>query len=143
MSKFTIEQMMTQSVVVANTSHTFSQVIELFTNFPIRHLPVVDENNKLIGIISSNDIFKLFENPKFKGKVIDMEQLNKAILLTDLMTVDPITVSPDEDVFDVAEIFRLRKFQALPVVNSTGDLVGIVSVKDMLDYFVEKAEGIN
>lgn len=140
MSKFTIQQMMTKSVVVANTSHTFSQVIELFTNFPIRHLPVVDDSNKLIGIISSNDIFKLFEDPKFKGKVIDMVQLNKDIRLTDLMTTNPVTVSPDEDVFDVAEIFRKRKFQALPIVNSEGDLVGIVSVKDMLDYFVEKAE---
>ena len=56
-----VSAIMTTGPVVANQFTTFSQVLRLFNEFPVHHLPVVDDNNKLIGIVSSNDFIKVFK----------------------------------------------------------------------------------
>lgn len=137
--KTPIRQIMTASVIYANQFHPFSQVIELFSQYAVHHLPVVDGKNKVIGIVSSNDVIKIFITAKFKGKTIDTELLDNAVDLKDIMTANPETIGPDEPVAAAAEIFRKRKFQSLPVVNSSGELLGIITIKDVLDYYVKSS----
>lgn len=129
---------MTLNPVVANQFHNFSQVLRLFTEFPIHHLPIVDGNNNLIGIVSSNDLPKVFhELCDRKEKVaMDFDAIDKAINLKDIMTANPITVSSTDTIGAAAKIFAAKKFMALPVVDN-GVLVGIVSVKDLIGYISE------
>ena len=131
----TISTIMTASPVVANTSNKFSQVLRLFTEFPVHHLPIVDAAGKLIGIISSNDLPKVFlslcnhaEPLKMTMDVIDGE-----IKMTDIMTSNPVTITSTDPISKAAEIFAEKRFMALPVVDN-GVLVGIVSLKDVVPY---------
>lgn len=126
---------MTVSPVVANSFHNFSQVLRLFTEFPVHHLPIVDGNNKLIGIISSNDLPKVFLQLSAKTDkiMLDLDAIDKGINLTDIMTHNPITVSSTASIASVARIFGEKKFMALPVVDGE-TLVGIVSIKDVMEY---------
>jgi len=126
---------MTASPVVGNPLNKFSQLLRLFTEFPVHHLPIVDDEGKLIGIISSNDLPKVFlslcnrpEPLKMTMDVIDQE-----INLTDIMTTNPITISSTDPISKAADIFSKKKFMALPVVDN-GVLVGIVSLKDVVPY---------
>ncbi|MBS1611624.1 MAG: CBS domain-containing protein [Bacteroidetes bacterium] len=130
-----VKTIMTAELVVANKFHNFSQVVRLFSEYPIHHLPVVSGNNKLEGIISSNDIIKIFKNPNLQGKSLDLDTLDNAINLGDLMTANPVTINENESIEQAAQIFRGRKFQALPVVNNEGELTGIVSLKDVLEFY--------
>lgn len=135
-----VSSIMTVSPVVANSFHNFSQVLRLFTEFPVHHLPIVDGSNKLIGIISSNDLPKVFLQLCNKPEKIsmDLETIDKAINLRDIMTANPITVSSNASIASVAKIFGEKKFMALPVVD--GDtLVGIVSIKDVMEYISDTA----
>lgn len=136
----TVRIIMSSKVVCANSTNTLSQVLQLFTEFPMRHLPVVDSNDKLIGIISSNDILKLFNSEKFGGQTLNVEDLNHNVSITELMTPNPKTVKIDDSISLAASIFRERAFQALPVVNDDNEVVGIVSIKDVLDYYVDYVE---
>lgn len=136
----TVRIIMSAKVVCANSTNTLSQVLQLFTELPMRHLPVVDTHGKLIGIISSNDIPKLFVQERFKGKPIDLVQLDQEVKITEIMTPNPRTVKVDDSISLAASIFRERAFQALPVVNDDNEVVGIVSVKDVLDYYVDYVE---
>ena len=80
-----VSAIMTLNPVVANQFHNFSQVLRLFTEFPVHHLPIVDGNNKLIGIVSSNDLPKVFhELCDRKEKVaMDFDAIDKAINLSE------------------------------------------------------------
>lgn len=132
-----IKVIMTSNVVCANPSHKFSQVIQLFTNFPIHHLPVVDADNKLIGIISSNDIMKLFIEGKYKDQSLDINALDNVVSIAEIMTPNPECVKETDLVEYASRVFRGRSFQALPVVNDLNELVGIVSIKDVLDWYAD------
>lgn len=131
-----VKNIMTSEIVVANKFHNFSQVVRLFSEFPIHHLPVVSGNNKLEGIISSNDMIKVFKHPALQGKSFDLDTVDQVVNISDLMTANPVTINETDSVEAAAKIFRGRKFQALPVVNEAGELTGIVSLKDVMDFYV-------
>lgn len=125
-----VSTIMSRTVVVAHQFHNFSEVLELFSKFNMHHLPVVDGQNKVIGIISSNDLMKLFYDPKFRDMKFNSDEIDKAMNITDIMTKDPITVAPTEPIKRVAKLFYDNKIQCLPVVDN-GTLVGIATVKDL------------
>ena len=126
---------MTACPVVGNVSNKFSQVLRLFTEFPIHHLPIVDNNDKLIGIISSNDLPKVFLSLFNRPEAILMstEVVDNEIHLADLMTPNPVTISSTDPITKAMQIFAEKKFMALPVVDN-GTLVGILSLKDVVAY---------
>ena len=132
-----VSTVMTKSVIVANQFHNFSEVLELFSKHGMHHLPIVDGSNRLTGIISSNDLMKLFINPKYKDLSLTTDAIDKTVNIPDIMTPNPVTISPKDTIKQAAKIFADKKFQALPVVEN-GEIVGILSVKDiihMLAYF--------
>ena len=139
-----VSTIMTTSTVVANASHKISQVLNLFTEYPIHHLPIVDENNHLIGIVSSNDLPKVFHDLCSRPEKISMDYdaIDKAVSLTAIMTPDPVTVSSTDTIEAAVKIFNEKKFMALPVVDN-GELVGIVSVKDVIHYISSDRHGIS
>ncbi len=134
-NKTMIAAIMTKVPVVANETHKLSQVLRLFTEFHIHHLPIVDNEDMLIGIISSNDIPKLIV--KLAGRLeklaLDLDVLDKEVNLKDIMTADPTTVPSTTIILEAAEILKKKKFMSLPVVDN-GQLVGIVTLKDILAF---------
>lgn len=129
-----ISKLMSTNVVVAHQFHNFSQVLRLFTEFPLHHLPVVDGKDKLVGIISSNDMVKAFKRMLLAGQVIQsFDQVDQQINLTEIMTPDPVTLAPSDPVGKAIELFAQKKFQALPVIEN-GKVVGIVSIKDVMEF---------
>ena len=132
-----VSTIMSHSVVVANQYHNFSEVLELFSKHGMHHLPVVDGHNSLIGIISSNDLMKLFSNAKFKDMKFNSDDIDKSLNIPEIMTASPITISSKDTIRHAAKLMADNKFQALPVVDD-GKLVGIVTVKDfaqLIAYF--------
>ena len=126
-----VSTIMTRTVVVANQFHNFSEALELFHTHHIRHLPIVDGKNHLIGIISSNDIMKLFVNPKYRALPINNDEIDKAINITEIMTHNPVTLKPTDTIKHASKLFVENKFHALPVTEN-GELKGIISIKDIV-----------
>ena len=129
-----VSSIMSGKVVVANQFHNFSQVLRLFSEFTVHHLPIVNGKNQIIGIISSNDIMRLFLLPKFKDTTLNPDSLDAAINLQDIMTPNPVVLSPDDTIEKAIAIFSDMKFHALPVVKDE-QIVGILSVKDLVRLF--------
>jgi len=126
---------MSASPVVANEFTTFSQILRLFNEYPVHHLPVVDSGNRLVGIVSSNDLIRvfkqLFELPEpVHASPVAVDQ---KVRVLELMTPNPVSVSPDQSIGEALKIFSSGKFLALPVVDKD-QVVGIVSAKDVLSY---------
>ncbi len=126
-----VSTVMTKSVIVANKFHNFSDVLELFSKHGMHHLPIVDGTNQLVGIVSSNDIMKLFGNPRYKEVNFNLDALDKAINISDIMSTDPVTISSADTIKQAARIFAEKKFLSLPVVEGK-TLVGILTAKDII-----------
>ncbi len=131
----TIASIMTVSPVVGNPSNKFSQLLGLFTEFPVHHLPIVDADNKLIGIISTNDLPKVFLSLCNRPTPVPMtlETIDNEISISELMTPNPIAITSSAPISTAMTIFAQHKFTALPVVDN-GVLLGILSLKDVMTY---------
>lgn len=134
-----VEKVMTVQPVVGTQFHNLSQVMKLFAEYPIHHLPIVDGQGKLMGIVSSNDLPKTFlrlcDTPNKPAMNID--DLDRAVNLVDIMTKNPITITANNSIGDAAKLFVEHKFASLPVVEN-GKLVGILSIKDVVANLVDQ-----
>lgn len=139
--KTPVKAIMSQNVVVAHQFHNLSQVIQLFTQYPVHHLPVVDAHNHVVGIISSNDLPKLFLNPEFRKRKLslNLDELDTQVNITELMTQNPVTIDSEDPIAKAARIFSTKRFQSLPVVEG-GKLVGIITLKDIIEFLVDVNE---
>jgi CBS domain-containing protein len=88
---------------------------------------VVCEENVPVGIFTERDVLKLAGAGASFG----------TSLLRDVMTPNPLTVTPDVGILDAAQMMGARNLRHLPVVEG-GNLVGIVSIKDVLGFLAER-----
>lgn len=128
-----VSHLMTQKVIVASTTTKFSDILDFFDLFKIQHLPVA-ENDKLIGIISINDVMRYLSTKLKAGTAMNLAWLNATFDIKDVMTVNPVCVEPNDDFQEVVKILATGKFQSVPVVKN-GLIVGIVTNKDVVKVY--------
>lgn len=132
-----VADIMTNNVITAQMDMDFTTICRLFFELEIHHIPIVDSNKKLLGIISSNDTLEAFSYHLFKVDSTDDKTVNNAIKIADIMSTEVRTISPATEIDHLAEIFADEKFHALPVVNDN-KLLGIVTSNDLLAYCARK-----
>lgn len=111
------EDLMTRDVITVNTDDTLYQAAEILARERFNHLPVVNDENELQGIITTRDIaFALGEG---KEKI------------SEFMTTDLITCSKEEGATSIARKMHFNDMSGLPVVNDDGKIEGIITPKDI------------
>jgi CBS domain-containing protein len=130
-----LSEVMSRHVIVATAAHTFSQAGQLFLEFNLHHLPIVDEEDKVIGIISSYDILRTYRSEVAKLSSVSEAEVDAKFKLIDIMTPSPITITEDETIGHAAEIFTNKGIQSLPVVDENGKIKGILTVRDIVKQF--------
>lgn len=116
------------------TTTPFTLLIDayrLMKNYDIRRLPVIDEHDHLLGIITLSDIRSLVT-----AEVLDRNsslQVLSETLVSRVMTRNLITIHPEAMLRDAAQLLFDNKFGGLPVVKD-GDLIGIISESDLFRF---------
>ena len=113
---------------VSSTS-SISNVIEKLSQHNIGAVVVTSEENAVEGIISERDIVRHLA----KSKVIN------GLIASDIMTKDVVTVMPSVSSSELMQIMTENKFRHLPII-SNGELVGVVSIGDVVKRMLEKYE---
>ena len=132
-----ISKSMTRKVITIDKDADIAQAQEKMSKHRFRHLPVVDEDNRLIGIVTDRDIRSAMPSrylPEEGGKE-EMKQF-LGIKINDIMSKDPVTVSPLDTIQDALLLMQKKHFGALPVVDEERRLKGIISVRDLLSEFI-------
>jgi len=132
-----VSNSMTRKVLTTDKDADIFKAQEKMAANRIRHLPVVDESNNLIGIVTDRDIRsavpdRYFQKPA-SGK--DENQISD-LQVGDIMTKNPTTISPSYTIQDALLLIQKLRVGALPVVDAEGKLKGIISVRDLLRAFI-------
>jgi CBS domain-containing protein len=136
-----VSDMMTCSPVVITSDVSVKEVKETFEKHHVRHLPVVDDEGSLVGIISQTDLNRLIFGAFMPGDSKYDDSMMDMLTLDDIMIRQPVTMAPDQSLEDVVAVFTDGGFHAVPVVEG-GNLVGILSVVDVLKHLYQKVEEI-
>jgi acetoin utilization protein AcuB len=128
---------MTREVITVDPEKTVFEAQKLMADNSIRHLPVIDANQQFIGIVTDRDIRSALPYNFIKDSCTE-EQREEICALTvkDIMTRDPITISPTYTIQDALLMIQNARVGALPVVDDEGQLSGILSVRDLLRAFI-------
>jgi CBS domain-containing protein len=131
-----VSKIMTINVSIANESDSLKDVMATFRKEKIRHMPVT-KGNEITGIISATDLNRLTFGGLFENQDGADEAVLEMLSVPQVMTSKPKTVKPDDAIKDVAEIFAMEPFHALPVVEGN-KLKGIVTTTDIIKYMLEQ-----
>ena len=130
-----VNRVMTASVIWIDVDATVKEVLNVFVECPIHHLPVV-KDGAVVGMLSSADIMKLeFFLPR-SGPARD-RVLSGTFSVAKLMRTPVITVGENESVEHAAELMATHAIHALPVVNRNNKLIGIVTTTDIMAGFLQ------
>ncbi len=131
-----LSEIMTPNPATVNSDDNFEIVDYLFNNNDFHHLPVVDADSKLVGIVSKSDYLTLCDSFSiFKSKISEAQnhRLFKSILVKDVMQKNIAKLNPEHSVMIAAGFFKENLFHAIPVVDAENKLVGIVTTFDLLN----------
>ncbi|HON72925.1 MAG TPA: CBS and ACT domain-containing protein [bacterium] len=126
---------MTPNPIVIDPQTSILDALHIMKEKKVRRLPVV-AHGKLVGIVTEKD---LRESPSLKATSLSIFELNYLLAKTpvsEVMTKDPITVTPDTTIEEAAVIMRDNQISGLPVVDD-GKIVGIVTETDIFDMLVK------
>ncbi|WP_188206445.1 acetoin utilization AcuB family protein [Alkalibacillus aidingensis] len=127
-----VEEIMTSEVITLNATHKIEEAVELLNKHRIRHIPVVNDDSHVIGILSDRDV-------RDAAPSILEEEQNLDILQNDvstIMTTPVITVHPLDFIEDIASIFYEHEIACVPVTQNN-ELIGIVTEKDLLYRLIQ------
>lgn len=134
-----IEDIMTREVITAGFDDDLQRVRDLFTKFRFRHLPVVDDEGRLAGIISDRDM--LANVSPFAGTIneraVDANSLRRKA--HQIMTRHPMTMGPKDKAEQAVLLMLHQRISSLPVVDSQARVLGIVTMRDLMRWLLNRA----
>jgi CBS domain-containing protein len=143
----TVAEVMSSEPITVQTQTPLREAIKILAEKGISGLPVVDDAGELIGIISETDLMwqqagvtppayiMILDSVIYLKNPVDYErELHKALgqIVGEVMSKKPITISGDKPLREAAKIMRDRKIHQLPVVDDSGQLIGILTLNDII-----------
>src|SRR5437764_5964376 len=142
----TVKDLMITEVVAVRREATFTELAAVLRRYRVSALPVVDDAGRVLGVVSEADLLakEALADPGPVAELVHRQDVRKAEGLTagELMTRPPVTATPDDPIGQAARMMHFMRVKRLPVVNSRGQLVGIISRADVLAVFDRPDEDI-
>lgn len=120
-------------LVTAKVNNKISEAMELLLQHKISCLPVIDEQGRLVGIVSDKDIFRLAHTSPgdFKSHAV-----------WDVMTENVMTALSSDDIYQVAALMTRYRFRHVPIVEDD-NIIGLVSIGDIVKAQLDSMQDEN
>jgi CBS-domain-containing membrane protein len=125
-----VNRFMTEVVVCVDLSSPAGDILRMFAEYPVHHLPVLDKT-KVVGMVSSADVLKL-EGVLPSRAVDPVAYLNQHLSTEKVMRRPPICIHPHQSIGQAASLMARHGIHALPVTDSGENLVGIITTTDII-----------
>jgi acetoin utilization protein AcuB len=128
---------MTPAPLTVRATAKVADAVRLMREARIRHLPVVNGGNRLVGIVTDRDLRQVILDPRLQERLgPGLGDMLESLAIKDVMTWAVITVRPETEIRDAARLLHQRKIGALPVVKDNR-VVGILTETDVIRVFAE------
>jgi len=124
--KLTVGAIMEKQVQSAEKD-TKAEMIASYMMEGFGSVPIVDENNKLVGIVSEFDLLAALR----KGKKL------QDVVAGEILTANPVSVTQDTDVVTLMDVLQNNHLIRVPVLDNVGKLIGIVARRDLLRGYLQ------
>ncbi|MBF0384428.1 MAG: CBS domain-containing protein [Candidatus Omnitrophica bacterium] len=137
-----VKDVMTREVLSIGVDDSFSKVPEFFQRTGFRHLPVVGENGRFMGLITERDLYKIRSPRKLidGSWYYDSEMLDD-VILKHVMVKDTFTMSPEATLAEALTKMTICKYGCVPILEEDGTLCGILTQHDLLRVAYEILKG--
>lgn len=122
---------MTTDVLTVAPEATMADVVALLKTRHVRHLPVVDADGHVLGILSDRDVRARVTGPLSWLPDAEIDDAMRKMLAREVMTDEPITLPVDASMAQAAQVLLDKEISCLPVVDD-GKLVGILTERDFV-----------
>ncbi|AXV41073.1 MAG: inosine-5-monophosphate dehydrogenase [Methanobacterium sp. BAmetb5] len=131
-----IEDVMNEEVIVAEENEQVSHARNLMLKYGYSRILVVNQEDKLVGILTEKDLTRKMRSngPKWKRRTIDKISIRR------VMTPHPVTLTPTREVRDAVEIMIKNDISSVPVVDGD-EILGIVTKTELMDFYRDKFAG--
>lgn len=117
-----VAEVMTRNVITTAPDHSVQEAITLVARHRFRHLLVVAEEHRLVGVISDRDLLRfMIRDPQWGEAAV-----------AEVMRTNPVTVSPQTPLSTAIAEMLTRRINCLPVVNAETQVLGILTSTDLL-----------
>ncbi len=136
MSVMRVRDLMTRDVIAARPGDSIAHLRDLMVDRDVRHMPVIEGENDLVGLVSQRDLLRnhLIEQADVPDFVEDA--LLERLLVRELMTTGVLSIEPESDIREAAQLMYENKYGCLPVVEGNR-LIGILTESDFVRLMAE------
>ena len=132
-----IDKSMTKNVITINPDNSILEAKEKMDKHHIHTMPVVENDNFLVGIVTDRDIRSALPSGLMNEEESKPIKERLATLkIRDIMTANVITVSPAQTLEDALLLMQKVRVGAFPVVDQEGKVIGIISHRDLMRAFI-------
>jgi CBS domain-containing protein len=125
---------MSRSPATIHSDALVRGVVDIMRKRKIRHLPVVDREGHLVGIVTDRNLRQVIFDPTIQDRLGDLAEMLNTLTVRDVMTWGVITARPEAPIREADRVMRERKVGALPVVDGER-VVGMLTETDVLRAF--------
>ena len=130
-----VKDWMSKPAITIDVNASMNDAIKLFKKNNIKMLPVM-EKDKLVGIITDRDIKRASASDATTLEIHELLYLISKIMIKEIMTKNPVTVSPDYTVEETAEVLLKHNISGVPVVDHYGTVVGVMTQNDIFKTII-------
>lgn len=135
-----VKDRMTPNPMTITPDTSFPDAFRIIQEKKIRHLPVVDEKGRLVGIVAQTDLWHASPSTATTFSLFEVNYLLANLHVREVMSSPPITVPEDAPLEEAARIMVENKIGCLPVMRN-GTLVGMITETDIFKAFLEVLGG--
>lgn len=136
-----VRERMSSPAVTITPETTFQEALKLMRDRKFRRLPVVDEDGRLVGIVSERDLLHASPSPATSLSVFEINYLLWKLKIADMMTHNVISIASDAPIENAAGLMVSNKVGGLPVVDRDNKVIGLITETDIFRAFVELLGG--
>lgn len=130
-----VRDWMTRDVVTVSPDTTILEAGQLMVDRTIRRLPVVEED-KLVGIVTYGDVRGARASAATGLDIWELSFILSKLTIREIMTPNPVTISPDETIGVAAQLMLKYMIGGLPVLDNKGKLAGMITESDIFRVVV-------
>lgn len=123
---FEAQSVMTKNVITVKPNTPIIDAVRLLVKHAISGLPVVNDSNELVGILSEKDALSLLHNPT-----------DSATYVSDYMTPDVVKFLNTDSLVQVCQCLIKNPFRRVPIVDQNNKLCGVISRRDIMKKILE------